>query len=453
MFRRTTSPRVESFTHSLSVDCRLAPQDLRGSIAHAQMLGKTGIIPRSDARRIVEGLRSLLRDLDRGRLALDGNAEDVHTALQNALERRIGKAAQRLHTARSRNDQVATDLRLYCKEQIRLQQGQTWKLQRVILTQAERAGFLILPGYTHLRHAQPVLAAHVLISYVAALQRDRERLDAAYRSSDEMPLGSGALAGSGLPIDRKTVARQLGFSRIMENSVDAVTSRDFAAELLAALSLLSLHLARMAEDLFLWSTSEFGFLRFGEQMLTGSSMMPQKQNPDFLELVRANAARVVGNLNSLLTLLKGLPSGYNRDLQMDKEILFDCLHRVWITQEVLAEGLSSLRWNRTRIAQQLQDDALYATDLAEHLVSRGVPFSEAHRAVGRLLNFSEQKKTPLRSLPLSDWKQFSPAFEAAALRLLNPQASVRQKKSLGSTNPRLVRQAIRRCKARLYRSC
>ena len=450
-FLRSTSPQVEAFTHSLSVDQRLAKQDLLGSIAHAQMLGKTAIIPRSDARRIVEGLKSLLRDLDRGKLDLDQNSEDIHTALQNALERRIGKAAQRLHTARSRNDQIVTDLRLYCKEQIQLQQAQILKLQQTILGQAQRAGLLVLPGYTHLRHAQPLLAAHLFLSYAAALQRDWERLEAAYRHTDELPLGSGALTGSGLATNRKLIAQRLGFSGIMENSVDAVTSRDFAGEILSALSLLGVHLSRIAEDLLLWSTSEFGFLRFGEEMLTGSSMMPQKQNPDFLELVRANSARLIGNLTSLLALLKGLPSGYQRDLQLDKEILFDSLDRSEAMLGILAQGISTIRWNPNRISQQLQENALYATDLAEYLVARGVPFSQAHQAVGQLLQFSEQKKKPLRALPLPDWRRFSPAFGADVLRLLDPQASVRQKKSSGSTNPRLVLQAIRRWKIKLGR--
>ena len=450
-FRRKTSAQVERFTHSLDVDRRLARQDLLGSIAHAEMLGRSRIIPRSDSRRIVRGLKALLSELDRGRLHLPAGAEDIHTALQAALERKVGQAAQRLHTARSRNDQVVTDLRLYCKERIPKIRSFIRRLQQAILAQAERAGDRVMPGYTHLRHAQPVLIAHLLLSYLEALQRDAARLADGLNRLDELPLGSGALTGTGLAIRRRPVARQLGFSRVAANSMDAVTERDFVAELVSCLALLGVHGSRIAEDLLLWSSAEFGFVVLSERILTGSSMMPQKQNPDFLELVRANAARLVGELCSILTLLKGLPSGYHRDLQLDKEILFGALDRSEAMLVVLAEGFQALRWNPARLEAQLRDESLYATDLAEYLVERGVPFAQAHRSVGRLLAYAEGRGIPIRSLSPSQLRRFSPALGAGALKLLDPSASVRRKRSEGSTRPALVRAAVRRWKRLLRR--
>ena len=327
-FRTLTQKAVERFTHSLAIDQRLAREDLLGSIAHARMLGKQGIIPAKVSHRLVRGLQELLQELDKGRLSFDSSCEDVHTAIQNCLERKAGEACGYLHAARSRNDQVVTTLRLYCKRKIKELSRQILRLQETVLSQAQNSQALLMPGYTHLRQAQPVAVGHLLLSYLPELERDRERLQAASVRLDELPLGSGALTGTGLPIDRKAVAKELGFSRISENSIDAVTSRDFVGELLLGLALLAVHLSRISEDLILWSSEEFGFLHFRDDLLTGSSMMPQKQNPDFLELTRAGACLVIGNGTALLTLLKGLPSGYQRDLQNDKELLFGAIDRI-----------------------------------------------------------------------------------------------------------------------------
>ena len=445
-FTRTTAGLVEKFTHSFNVDRRLARYDLLGSIAHAQMLGTRKIIPAADAKRLVRTLQKMLQEFEQGSLKLDPAAEDVHTAIQQVLERRADTSAQRLHTARSRNDQVVTSLRLLCKEKLLDLQEETRKLQQQILRQAESAGKLTMPGFTHLRHAQPMLAAHLLLSYLEPLERDRQRLADALKRTDEMPLGSGALTGTGLPTDRLVLAKQLGFSRISNNSIDAVTDRDFVAEILFAVSLLGVHLSRIAEELIIFSTEEFGFLHFDERMLTGSSMMPQKQNPDFLELIRANAARLIGNLSAILTLLKGLPSGYQRDLQLDKEILFEGLDKIEQMLAVLTLGFQRIRWNKEKLAAQMKDDALYATDLAEYLVAKGVPFAQAHRSVGQLLAEADRRKSSVRSLPLATFQRCDAAFKADVYRLFDPAVSVARKRSAGSTNPTLVSQTIRRWK-------
>lgn len=445
-FSRGTAQEIERFSHSFHVDSRLARYDLLGSIAHARMLGKTGVIPKADSNRLVSTLIRMLKDLDRGRLMLDSSAEDVHTAIQMVLEKRAGAAGQRLHTARSRNDQVVTSFRLYGKDALARVNQSAQKLQQAILAQAQKAKALTMPGYTHLHHAQPVLIAHVLLSYLEALQRDRARLADTLSRMDELPLGSGALTGTGLKIDRAFIAKQLGFARVAANSVDAVTDRDFAAEILMNLSLLSIHLARIAEDLILWSTSEFGFLRFDESLLTGSSMMPQKQNPDFLELTRGGSSQVIGALQSMLVLLKGLSTGYQRDLQLDKEILFGALDQIEGMLSVTTLGFQGIHWNPAALARQLQDESLYATDLAEYLVGKGLPFAQAHRAVGQLLSHADKKQLSLRLIDLATYRKFSPLFDREVHRLIDPKVSVQRKRSQGSTNPAEVAKSIRRWK-------
>ncbi len=449
-FSKATSRTVERFTHSLNVDQRMAREDLLGSIAHARMLGKSRIIPRKDAARLVKVLTSLLKEAERGKLRWDPNAEDIHSAIQTLVEKRAGAAAGRLHTARSRNDQVVTSFRLYSARRIETIERSILSVQKKLLAQAKSAGALTMPGYTHWRHAQPVLVAHILLSYLEMFQRDRERLAAARRRTlAELPLGSGALTGTSLNINRAAVAKELGFAGIKQNSVDAVTDRDFAVEILSALALLGTHLSRLAEEWILWSTAEFGFLSFDEGLLTGSSMMPQKQNPDFLELIRANSAKLIGDQTSFLTLLKGLPSGYQRDLQLDKEILFGALDRAEGMVETLSAGTTGLRWNRKALAAQLQDDSLYATDLAEYLVRKGLPFTQAHQTVGRLLTHADRAGKQLSQLPLETFRRFSPAFGRDILKLFNPSVSVSLKRSPGSTNPAEVSRQIRRWKSLL----
>lgn len=448
-FSKATHPEVERFTHSLSTDRRLARHDLLGSIAHARMLGKTGILRPTEAKRLAQGLKGLLSSLEKNRLRLDSAAEDIHTALQSALQKKVGSLAQKLHAGRSRNDQVVTSLRLWTMEQLDALDQALAQLQRNILHQAQQAGLQVMPGYTHLRHAQPVLVGHLLLSYLSPLQRDRGRLRDARARMDELPLGSGALTGTGLAIDRPLVAKMLGFSRVSRNSIDAVTSRDFVVEVLSGLALLGIHLARIAEDLLLWSTPEFGFLRFDEVMLTGSSMMPQKQNPDFLELIRANAAPLNGALTAALTLLKGLPSGYQRDLQVDKELLFDAMDRSRRVLAVLTHGIQALHWDPQGLQRALGDQALYATDLAEYLVSQQVPFAQAHRAVGQLLAYAEKNRRRLSELPLATFRRFSTRFGKEVYRLLDPRVSIRRKRSPGSTHPAQLAQSIRYWKKQL----
>ncbi len=452
-FSKSTSRTVERFTHALNVDQRMAREDLLGSIAHARMLGKTRIIPSKDSARLVKVLTSMLRDLDRGKLRWDSKAEDIHSAIQTLIEKRAGPAAQRLHTARSRNDQVVTSFRLHSARRIDELNQRLLTLQKKLLGQARSAGNLVMPGYTHWRHAQPVLVSHLLLSYLEMFQRDRERLqETGRRTLAELPLGSGALAGSSLPINRNALAKELGFTGIKQNSIDGVTDRDFAAELLGDLSLLGIHLSRIAEEWILFSTTEFGFLSFNETMLTGSSMMPQKQNPDFLELIRANSAKLIGDQTSFITLLKGLPSGYSRDLQLDKEILFDALDRAEGMVETLADGASGLRWNRKALAAQLEDDSLYATDLAEYLVKKGLRFAQAHRVIGQLLTHTDRAGKRLSKLSPETFRRFSPAFGRDVLKLFNPAVSVARKRSAGSTHPAQVAQQIQRWELLLSRN-
>ena len=449
-YRRKTSPAVEAFTTSIHQDQRLALEDLAGSIAHAKMLGICRIIPATQARQLVKGLEAVKKDWISGKLAVDTApmAEDIHSLLHAALAKKIGAAAEYLHTARSRNDQVITDTRLFSTRAARTIASSVRVLQRVIVKTASKHRTLIVPGYTHLQHAQPVLWAHWLLSYCEALERDRQRLMAAADRLDELPLGSGALTGTGLPIDRRFVARQLGFSRVTANSIDAVTDRDGLLELLSVLAILGIHLSRIAEDILLWVNPEVGFFRLDERLCTGSSMMPQKQNPDFLELTRAAAGKWIGALNGLLSVCKGLPSGYNRDLQMDKEHLFDAVEIVPLTLNVLAEGFQGLEIQRRRIAEALKDESLYATDCVEYLVAKGVPFAQAHRAVGELMGYCRRNQTQPSKLPLKTIQRFSPSFGKEVERLFDPEVSVARKRSYGSTNPTLVGGEIRRWQRR-----
>ncbi len=451
-YRSKTSPVIEAFTQSIRWDHPLALEDLAGSIAHAKMLGKCGIIPTKKARQLVQGLKALTQDWSSGKTPMDSaGAEDIHSLIQAALERKVGKVAEALHTARSRNDQVITDTRLFCLRKTRVTAEQVKALQRVLVETASQHRSLVVPGYTHLQHAQPVLWAHWLLSYCEALERDRQRLRDAATRLDELPLGSGALAGTSLPIDRRWVAKQLGFSKISSNSIDAVSDRDGPLELLSTLAILGIHLSRMAEDLLLWVSPGFGFLQLDERLLTGSSMMPQKQNPDFLELTRAGAGILIGKLTGLLSVLKGLPTGYNRDLQVDKEHLIEAVDLSGGMLQVLTEGFKGLKIKRQKIEEALKDESLYATDLAEVLVGQGVSFAQAHRAVGELMGYCRRAGKSPSQLPVKILQQFSPHFDSGIHRLLNPAVSVSRKRSLGSTNPHRVLRELRRWKVSLRR--
>ena len=448
-FAKATDPLVERFTSSIAVDGRLARYDVEGSIAHAKMLGRCGIIPRADAQRLVAGLRKLLATIERGALTPDPAVEDIHTQVQQALERLVGPVARKLQTARSRNDQVSLDLRLYCRETVIALAQDIQALQRALVELAAGYREAIIPGYTHLQRAQPVLLAHHLLAYVEMLQRDIERLQDARKRIDVLPLGAGALAGTSLPIDRRYVAELLQFPRIAQNSMDAVSDRDFALELLSILANLAVHLSRLAEDFILWITEEFGILSLDDAVATGSSLMPQKKNPDVLELIRGQAGMVIGQLVAGLTMMKGLPLTYNRDMQWDKPCVFDAVDASREALAVLERLLRHVKVRTSNLPALLEYDALCATDLAEHLVSRGVPFAQAHELVGRVVMKAERQGKRLRELSLTELQRISPRFDRMALAVVDPQRSVKAKRSFGSTNPRQVSRAIRRWRSRL----
>ncbi|OGX41473.1 MAG: argininosuccinate lyase [Omnitrophica WOR_2 bacterium RIFCSPHIGHO2_02_FULL_68_15] len=448
-FSKATDPLVERFTSSIGVDHRLARYDVAGSIAHAKMLGRCGIIPARTSRRIVAGLSRILRKIESGRWRPDPSAEDVHTQIQQQLERLIGKPARALHTARSRNDQAALDLRLYCRDAVAYLQGAIRGAQRSLVGMGRRYRAAVIPGYTHLQRAQPVLLAHHLLAYVEMLERDAERLDDARKRIEVLPLGSAALAGTTLPIDRRYVASLLGFPRVAANSMDAVSDRDFALELVSVLAALGVHLSRLAEDLILWATDEFGILELDDAYATGSSLMPQKKNPDVLELIRGQAGLVIGQLTAFLTVLKGLPLSYNRDLQWDKRCVFSAVDASLDALAVLAGLLRAARVRTDRLSGLLANDALCATDLAEYLVGRGAAFADAHLAVGRLVADAEQQDRMLRDFTLDELRTYSSRFGRDTLALLDPRRSPARKRSAGSTNPAQVNRSLARWHGRL----
>ena len=397
-FSKATDRLVESFNSSIEVDQRLYRQDIQGSIAHATMLGEAGIISLVEAETIVGALREILADIESGRVEFSSSEEDIHMNIETILTRRIGETGKKLHTARSRNDQVALDVRMYLKEAIRRVQGKLVDLLGMLLSIAESHTGTVMPGYTHLQKAQPITLAHHLLAYVQMLERDIDRLNDCYRRTDVMPLGSGALAGTTFPINRQRVAELLGFSAITDNSLDAVSDRDFAVEFTAAASIIMLHLSRFCEELVLWSSDEFGFVEMDDAFSTGSSIMPQKKNPDVAELVRGKTGRVFGRLFSLLTLMKGLPLAYNKDMQEDKEALFDAVDTLERCLEVFTPMLGSLKIRTERMRRAAGRGFTNATDLADYLVRKGLPFRSAHEAVGILVSYCIGRERMLEDL-------------------------------------------------------
>jgi argininosuccinate lyase len=382
-FRSPTARIVETFTTSLPCDRRLYPHDVRGSIAHCRALARAGLLTRRESARLVAGLRAVERELDGGRFRFAPEDEDIHSAIERRLTERLGRLGRKLHTGRSRNDQVVLDVRLYLRDEIDGLLGRLAALQRALRTVARRVFGQLAPGYTHLQRAQPILLSHHLLAYHEMVGRDAERFAACRTRVDVLPLGAGALAGAGFPIDRRYLARLLGFRRVSENSLDAVADRDFVAEFLAAGAILAMHLSRLGEEIVLWASTEFGFVELPDAFATGSSMMPQKRNPDVAELLRGKAGRLYGDLIAVLTLLKGLPLAYNRDLQEDKPPLFDGADTLRAALDVTTAMLPRLRWRRAALRAAAADEALLATDLADLLVERGVPFREASRAAAR----------------------------------------------------------------------
>jgi argininosuccinate lyase len=448
-FNEATSPAVDAYTSSLAVDQRIALEDVRGSIAHARMLAHQGIIPAADAEAIVTGLLQLRGEIEQGRFQMDERLEDVHMNIESRLGEIAGAAAGRLHTARSRNDQVVTDLRLWLKEAVSESIASLHDMQIALVDLADQNRRVVLPGYTHLQRAQPVLLAHHLLAYFEMFERDIGRMADCYARSDVLPLGSGALAGVPYPIDREMVARELEFSAISANSIDAVSDRDFVVEYLAACATTMMHISRMAEDVVLWSTTEFGFVELPDAFATGSSIMPQKKNPDVLELARGRSGKVYGTLLSLLTTLKGLPLAYNRDLQEDKEPLFAAHDTLNSTLNILSDLISQLRF-RPLTGRRAAGGFLLATDIADYLTRKGMPFREAHNVAGRIVFYSESQGKDLRQLTLDEYRKHSRLFEADVLKI-NVGSSLRARDVPGGTAPRRVSQAIRRARTILRR--
>ncbi len=432
-FNQATDPTVERFSASIHFDQALARFDIRGSKAQARMLGHSGLIPAEDAEMLVAGLDRVAKELEDGSFPFDPALEDIHMNIEARLREHLGPVAGKLHTGRSRNDQVATDLALFLREVGILTERALLELRAVLLERAREHVDTILPGYTHLQRAQPVRLAHQWLAHVEVLGRDASRFRDGRARITRSPLGAGALAGSTLPLDREWTARELGFELPTRNSMDSVASRDGALEYLANVAISMVHLSRLAEELVLWSSSEFGFIELADAYSTGSSLMPQKKNPDIPELVRGKSGRAIGNLVTLLTVLKGLPLSYNRDLQEDKEPLFDSASTLLDSLEVMAGAFATLRVDSQRMAEAAADPMLLATDLAEILVRAAVPFRDAHEVVGRIVGHCTRKRIDLRCLSRADMQSFHPAFEAGADELLDLERSLESRSLTGGT--------------------
>ena len=442
-FKDAAAADALSFTASIGFDVRLYPYDIRTSVAHARMLAETKIISATDRDTIVAGLLEVEKELDDGTFIPTPSDEDIHMAVERRLTEKIGAVGARLHAARSRNDQVVTDLRLFLKDAIAATQAAVEDLRAALIEQAEAHIGAIMPGYTHLQRAQPILLAHHLLAYHDMLERDLGRLGDCLTRTDVLPLGSGALAGTTLPIDREIVARELGFSRVAENSMDAISSRDFVLEYLSAVAILMTHTSRLASDITLWATSEFGFVKLHDAYSTGSSMMPQKKNPDIAELARGKTGRAFGNLMAVLTAVKGLPLAYNSDLQEDKEALFDSVDTAVATSTTLAAMLRSLRFDEQAMRAAADDGFLLATDLAEYLVAGGMPFREAHEVTGGIvLHCTERGITPT-DLSAAELTALCDRFGADVADILTPEAAVDRRTSPGGTSGRNVSARLR----------
>ena len=442
-FRKPLAAVAARYSESQSFDRRLYRNDIAGSIAHAEGLARAGIISVAEKKKIETGLREIEREISAGKFVWDDSLEDVHMNIENALTKKIGEAGAKLHTARSRNDQVALDLRLYVRDEIENARAAVKKMQKALLALAQKHAAVVMPGYTHLQRAQPVYFAHYLLGQIESLARDADRLNDCLRRADVLPLGAGALAGSTIVLDRESMARELKFSRVSQNSLDAVSDRDFVCEFLFCLAMIGMHLSRLSEDLILWNTAEFGFIEFSEEYSTGSSLMPQKKNPDMAELTRGKTGRLYGNLISVLTTLKALPSSYNRDLQEDKEPLFDSVDTVSAALKVFSEMIPKIRVNRQRMKDAASDSNLLATDLAEYLVKKGMPFRKAHETVGNLVAEAVRKQMPLREIPVSKLKKFSTLFDSDVIKTFDVNRSLAARRGIGAPSPDNIKAQIK----------
>jgi argininosuccinate lyase len=442
-FRQKTNRLVEAFTVSVAVDHRLYAYDIQGSIAHCKTLGKAHVLTASETKTIVRGLESVKKELDRGRFRFIQQDEDIHMSIERRLTELIGPLGGKLHTGRSRNDQVALDIRLYLRDQLGQLVARLENFQRVLVAKAKTNRTVAMPGYTHLQRAQPVLFAHHLLAYVEMIERDKGRFRDASVRVNVMPLGSGALAGTNYPVDRRFTAALLDFPTVTQNSLDAVSDRDFMIEVASGLSIAMMHLSRLSEELILWSSQEFRFVELPDTFCTGSSMMPQKKNPDVPELVRGKTGRVYGHLINLLTTLKALPLSYNRDLQEDKPALFDALDTVLASVEILTELMRRLTVNQDMLTQAVQGGGMLATEVADYLVTRGVPFREAHAITGRLVRTSLDQGRELTDFPLAELRTFSERIEKGLFTRLTVTAAIDQKSQIGGTARTRVEQRMK----------
>jgi argininosuccinate lyase len=441
-FEESMSTLLRDYGESISFDWRLYRHDIRGSIAHASALKRAGFLSLEEFDAIEAGLKEIGAEIEAGKFTFSKDLEDIHMNIEKELTRRIGDAGAKLHTARSRNDQVATDFRLYLKEETALIEEGIRVLQRALVGLASANESVLMPGYTHLQRGQPVPVAHHLLAYVEMLERDHGRLADAAERMDEMPLGSGALAGSTLVLDREAMALELGFARVTQNSLDGVSDRDFALELLSALAILGMHLSRLSEDVVLWTTTEFGFAKLSDRHATGSSLMPQKKNPDIAELTRGKTGRLYGNLFRLLTVLKGLPMTYNRDLQEDKEAVFDSVDTARMALAVTAEMMEALVINKESVNRAAADPALLATDLADELVRHQVPFRRAHDIVGKLAAESVRTGVTLDKLPEDLIHELCPELLAGWNSLFDPVRSMKARGAVGAPSPERVSERL-----------
>ncbi|NLN46909.1 MAG: argininosuccinate lyase [Clostridiaceae bacterium] len=448
-FEKSTDTTVNDFHASLPFDCRMFEQDIRGSIAHARMLASIGVLTPEDARAIEVGLTAIAEDIRDGRLTFDNGAEDIHMFIESELTRRIGDAGKRLHTGRSRNDQVALDLRLYVRDHAAGIRSGMVELCAVLLDRAEEHLDTVMPGYTHLQRAQPITFAHHLMAYVEMVRRDIGRLDDTLRRMDVLPLGSGALAGTPYPLDRRMVARELGFAEITHNSLDGVADRDYAVELASCLALFMVHLSRFSEEIVLWSSQEFRFVELDDAFSTGSSIMPQKKNPDVAELTRGKSGRAIGGLVTLLTMLKGLPLAYNKDLQEDKEAVFDLLDTVSMCLPAFTGMVRTLRVREDKMRAAAMSGFTNATDLADYLVGRGLPFRDAHEVCGRLVRHCELTGQSLEELSLETLREACDLFENDVYNVIQVDACVRRRSLPGGPAPEAVRESIRQAREAL----
>ena len=441
-FTKTTDEMINEFQASIGFDKRMYREDIAGSIAHAAMLEKCGILSEEDCDRIIAGLKEIEKQIDSGAFLFDVGLEDIHMNIEKRLTDAIGEAGGRIHTARSRNDQVALDTHLYVRRETAAVMALILDMQRALVETAEKYGDVIMPGYTHLQRAQPILFSHHLMAYFAMLGRDFDRFAGVYARADLMPLGAGALAGTTFPIDREFVARQLHFERLYTNSLDAVSDRDYIMEFLAASSILMVHLSRLSEETILWCSREFSFVELDDAHCTGSSMMPQKKNPDVSELVRGKTGRVVGHLMAMLTTVKGLPLAYNKDLQEDKEGIFDAIDTVKFSLTVYARILRGMKVNRAVMKRAVEEDFSNATDLADYLAKKGLPFREAHAVAGQAVHYCIERKKWLADLTVEEFQKFSPLFAADIKDVIRPENCVANRNSSGGTSPAQVKNQI-----------